>query len=219
MNFAQIAVGLVGMALLAACSSTPEMQEKPSSEFVGLNKVTGTGFNEAWARPNAGLTEYKVIAAGPMTSAGAEVVQPGGTTGSRLNRDWELTQERQDALAASWNKSITQAAEKAGLDSSGNGDKVLRIDAALTRIAPSANFAEAQSAPGRTTVYTEDSGEASVEFRLYDQASGELLAVIRDKRRLGAQVWGRSGTVTAGADARNTLNSWATQLVRRVTGN
>ena len=95
----------------------------------------------------------------------------------------------------------------------------MRIDAALTRIAPSANFAEAQSAPGRTTVYTEDSGEASVEFRLYDQASGELLAVIRDKRRLGAQVWGRSGTVTAGADARNTLNSWATQLVRRVTGN
>ena len=68
-------------------------------------------------------------------------------------------------------------------------------------------------------MYTEDSGEASVEFRLYDQASGELLAVIRDKRSLGAQMWGRSNTVTAGADARNTLNNWSRQLVRRITGN
>ena len=219
MNSAQIIIALTGMTLLAACTSTPEIQDNPSSEFIGLNKVTGTGFNEAWARPGADLGEYKVIAAGRMESAGAEVVQPGGTTGSRLNRAWELTQERQDSLAQSWNKSIVNAAQKAGLDTSGSGDKVLRIDAALTRIAPSANFAEAQNAPGRTTVYTEDSGEASVEFRLYDQASGELLAVIRDKRRLGAQAWGRYSTVTAGADARNTLNNWARQLVQRVTGN
>ena len=219
MTTAQMAFGLIGMALLAACSSTPQLQEKESSEFAGLNKVTGTGFNEAWAKPGAALDQYRIIDARPMASADAEIIQPGSSAISRVQRDWELTQERQDSLAAAWDAAIKGAATNAGLAVASDGEKVLRIDARMTRIAPSADFAQAQSAAGRTTVYTEDSGDASVEFRLVDQRSGELLAVIRDKRTLGSQMWGRSSTVTAGADARNTLNRWARQLVARITGN
>ena len=68
-------------------------------------------------------------------------------------------------------------------------------------------------------MYTEDSGEASIEFKVYDQASGELLAVIRDKSRVGSQMWTRSNSVTASADVRNLFNSWANTLVQRLTGN
>lgn len=219
MTTAKIVFSLIGLALLAACSSTPQLQEKESSQFAGLNKVTGTGFNEVWAKPGAALDEYRIIAASSMTSADAEIIQPGTSSGSRVQRDWELTQARQDSLAAAWDTAITGAATDAGLVIDSNGDNVLRIDARMTRIAPSADFAQAQSTAGRTTVYTENSGEASVEFRLVDQRSGELLAVIRDKRTLGSQTWGRSSTVTAGADTRNTLNRWARQLVARITGN
>ncbi len=219
MTTAQIAFGLIGIALLVACSGTPELQEKESSEFTGLNKVTGTGFNEAWAKPGAALADYRVIAASPMASADAEIVQPGDTAGTRIRHDWEMTPERQDSLAAAWDSAINAAASGAGLTVGSEGDKVLRIDARMTRIAPSADFAQTQSAAVRTTVYTEDSGDASVEFRLVDQGSGELLAVIRDKRSLGSQLWSRSSTVTAGADVRNTLDRWARQLVARITGN
>ena len=154
-----------------------------------------------------------------MASADAEIVQPGDTAGTRIRHDWEMTPERQDSLAAAWDSAINAAASGAGLTVGSEGDKVLRIDARTTRIAPSADFAQTQSAAVRTTVYTEDSGDASVEFRLVDQGSGELLAVIRDKRSLGSQLWSRSSTVTAGADVRNPLDRWARQLVARITGN
>lgn len=219
MRTLRIIFGPVALALITACSSTPEMQDKPSSEFAGLNKVTGSGFSEAWARPDAGLANYRAISASELKSADAEIVQPGQSLGSRISRDWELTPERQQALSDAWATALDNAAGKQGLATDSGGDKVLRIDAAITRIAPSANFAEEQQAAGRSTVYTEDSGEASAEFRLYDQSSGELLAVIRDKRRVGSQVWSRSSTVSASADVRNLLNSWATRLMARITGN
>jgi hypothetical protein len=130
-----------------------------------------------------------------------------------------MTQERQESLAQNWDEVLRSEVDKAGMDATGQGDKVLRIDSEMTRIAPTADFSQAQNAAGRNTIYAESSGEASVEFRLYDQGSGELLAVIRDKRSLGTQTWSRSSTVTASADARHTLRNWAKQLVARISGN
>ena len=130
-----------------------------------------------------------------------------------------MTPERQQTLSRAWDDSMRKAARKRGLDSSGQGEQVLRIDAELTRIAPSANLAETDRAAGRTRVYTENSGDAAVEFRLYDQASGQLLVVIRDQRSIGPDMWGQANTVTASADVRNLLNNWSNTLLSRVTGN
>ena len=212
------ALGLLAAALIvSACTGTPTLEEKPSSEFAGLNKVSGSGFKEAWARPGAGLTNYKVVDITALISANAEIHQP--NTASSKRQDWQLTPARQEALTQGWSTALTNAADKRGLDSSGAGDKVLRIDAQLTHIAPSANLQQEQKSPGRSTVYTEDSGDASIEIRLYDQASNELLVVIRDKRRVGAQIWGRASTVSASADVRNLFNTWSNQLLSRITGN
>jgi hypothetical protein len=212
------ALGLLAAALIvSACTGTPTLEEKPSSEFAGLNKVSSSGFKEAWARPGAGLANYKVVDITPLISANAEIRQP--NTSSIKRKDWQLTPSRQEALARDWSTALTNAADKRGLDSSGAGEKVLRIDAQLTHIAPSANLQQEQKSPGRSTVYTEDSGDASIEIRLYDQASNELLVVIRDKRRVGPQVWGRASTVSASADVRNLFNSWSNQLLSRITEN
>ena len=219
MNKIKYISGLLALVVLAACSSTPVLEETPSSEFQGLNKVSSSGFSEAWARPGANLSGYSSIKATPMKSQDAELVQPGQSIQTRINRDMEITPEVEQQLAETWNNAITNAAADAGLATDGSGDKVLRIDADMTRIAPSADFAAEKSNPGRSTVYTEDSGSASIEFRLYDDASGELLAVVRDKRRVGSQMWARSNTVTASADVRNLYNSWANRLVTRITGN
>jgi hypothetical protein len=212
------ALGLLATALIiTACTGTPTLEEKPSSEFAGLNKVSSSGFKEAWARPGAGLANYKVVHISALVSANADIRQP--TASSRARHDWELTPARQEILAQGWSTALINAVDKRGLDSSGAGDKVLRIDAQLTQIAPSANLQQEQKSPGRSTVYTEDSGDASIEIRLYDQASNELLVVIRDKRRVGAQLWGRASTVSASADVRNLFNSWSNQLLSRITGN
>lgn len=209
--------GVVLALLITACTGTPTLEEKPSSEFPGLNKVSHSGFREAWARPGANLPGYRSILISTLRSDRAQVIQPASS--SRIRRDWEMTPERQQTLSRAWDDSMRKAARKRGLDSSGQGEQVLRIDAELTRIAPSANLAETDRAAGRTRVYTENSGDAAVEFRLYDQASGQLLVVIRDQRSIGPDMWGQANTVTASADVRNLLNNWSNTLLSRVTGN
>ena len=67
--------------------------------------------------------------------------------------------------------------------------------------------------------YTEGSGEASLETRLYDQAATRLLVAIGDRRRIGAQIWANASTQLASANMRNLLNTWANQLLLRITGN
>mgnify|MGYP001823689101 CR=1 FL=1 len=58
------------------------------------------------------------------------------------------------------------------------------------------------------------SGAFDFEFRLYDAQSGELLAVIRDRRTIGSLQWTRA----AGVDIVNLFNSWAALLHTRVSG-
>lgn len=207
----------LGLALLlTACTPTPVLEEQPSSRYPGLNVVSGSGFKEAWARPGAGLKDYDSVVASPLESADAEIRQPPSSATGR--QDWQLTPESEQALAEMWDNAISKAASERGLRAGSEGTSVLRIDASLTRIAPSANRQQEQKTPGRSTVYTEDAGEAAIEIRLYDHESGELLVVIHDKRRIGVQSWGRASSVTASADARNLFNRWANQLLSRITG-
>lgn len=217
MTTSRLFLSLALSLIVSACTGTPTLEEKPSSEFVGLNKVSSSGFKEAWARPGAKLSSFSSVQVSTLESANAQIVQP--DTARRISQQWELTPERQQALDNDWQNAMRSAAREQGLATGEGGDKTLRVDAVITRIAPSANLQQEQNSPGRTTVYTEDSGDASIEFKLYDAASNELLAVIRDNRRVGNQMWGRSNTVTASADVRRLFNSWANQLLSRISGN
>lgn len=200
--------------LISACAGEPTLDTEPSSEFPGLFAVSNSGFREAWASPDANLTAYRVIEIGELDSASAEVVQPASS--SRIRREWVLTPERQAALARVWREAMTGAAERAGLDAHGAGDQVLVIKSRLTRIAPRTDVEQVQQTPGVTRVYTEDSGEAAIQIRLYDGATGRLLVVIRDKRRIGPRMWGLTSTVSVAADVRSLFNTWSNQLLSRV---
>lgn len=210
--------GLASAALalvVSACSVSPALEEQTSTDYPGLHVVSNSGFREAWARPDANLSRYRVIEIGTLGSADAKIIQP--SSSSRIRRDWQLTPEREAALARTWHEAMAGAADKAGLDSGGEGEQVLGITASLTQIAPSADLQQFEQATGPNRVYTEDSGEAAIEMRLYDQASGQLLVVIKDKRRVGPRMWGLASTVSASADVRNLFNSWSNQLLSRVT--
>lgn len=218
MNKLHITLGFLAAAIITtACTGTPTLEQEPSAEFAGLNKVSNSGFREAWARPDAGLAQYKVIQVSSLLSANAEIRQP--SSSKRIRKDWELTPARQQALTRGWSDAMIAAADKHGINIGGDGEKILRVDAEITRIAPSADLEQAQTSPGITRVYTEDSGEASIEIRLYDQGSNTLLVVIRDRRRIGPQMWANASTQLASANMRNLLNTWSNQLLLRITGN
>ncbi|MEH6633906.1 MAG: DUF3313 family protein [Halioglobus sp.] len=213
----QQALGFISLSIiLTACTGTPTLEEKPSSEFAGLNEVSSSGFKEAWARPGADLQHYKVILISDLVSSDAEIRQPAA---SKLTRqDWVLTPARQQALSQDWSRAMSTAADERDISSTGEGEQVLRVDAQITRIAPNSDPQQAQSAPGYTRVYSEDSGEASIEIKLYDQTSNELLAVIRDNRRVGNRMWRLTSTVSASADVRMLFDSWSNRLLSRISG-
>jgi hypothetical protein len=94
------------------------------------------------------------------------------------------------------------------------GEKVLRISAEMTRVRPRARSATAPAPAGVPTGVRGDLAEITIEIRLYDQASGDLLSVIRDSRDVPVIQWTQSN----GMNMVNLFGSWSALLQARVSG-
>jgi hypothetical protein len=205
--------GWLLLALFVAGCATPTLDEGTAPEFAGegLAAVRNSGFAEAYALPGANLPGYGTIDFSPMSLADLEVTQ---TTMSGTTRgQWLVTPEREAGLQQTWSEATARAFRDYPRAEPGQG--TLRVDAALTRVAPGRTASTATSASGAAVHGTSDIVEVSAEFRLVDAASGQLLAVIRDRRAISSLQWTRA----AGIDSVNLFNSWAALLHTRVSGN
>lgn len=208
-----VRAGWLLLALFMAGCASPTLEEGAAPEFTGegLSPVRNSGFAEAYALPGANLPAYGIMDFSPMSVAGLEVTQ---TTMSGTTRgQWAVTPEREAGLQQTWADATARAFRDYPRADPGQG--TLRIDAALTRVAPGRTASTATSASGAMVQGTSDIVEISAEFRLLDAASGQLLAVIRDRRAISSLQWTRA----AGIDSVNLFNSWAALLHTRVSGN
>lgn len=205
---------MVGILLLAlaGCTQTPTIKEEPSGEFAaqGLHKVSASGFREAFARPGAGLSEYRAVDIETLDVAGVEIPQT--AVAGTLRRDWQMTPERASALQARWADAMRQAFGDYSFD--GSGEQVLRITARMTRVAPGRPSATTIGAGVQPMRALQDVVEVFMEFRLYDKTSGNLLAVLRDSRTMIGQAMSR----TAPVGIQTMFGSWAALLHTRVSG-
>lgn len=199
------------LTLLAACS-TPEVEPEAASEFAaaGLHRVTGTGFESAYVLPQANLPAYGEVVFEPFDASGVEVSNTAlsGTT----RRDWQVNAESEEALVAAWRRATEHAF--ADYPRAGEADKRLRVTAALTRLSPGRAVNTASATAGSSLTVNRDVVNVSIEIRLLDDQSGQLLALVRDRQSVGAAQWSRA----AGADMTNLFNSWAALLHTRVSG-
>jgi hypothetical protein len=205
--------GWLLLAFFVAGCASPTLEEGAAPEFAseGLAAVRNSGFAEAYVLPGANLPGYGIIDFSPMSVAGLEVTQ---TTMSGTTRgQWLMTPEREAGLQQTWSDATARAFRDYPRADPGQG--TVRIDAALTRVAPGRTASTATSASGAMVQGTSDIVEVSAEFRLVDAASGQLLAVIRDRRAISSLQWTRA----AGIDSVNLFNSWAALLHTRVSGN
>jgi hypothetical protein len=198
------------LGLVGACS-TPTMEGQASAEFAPavLYPVTGTGFTQAFVARDAQLASYRALDITPLDVSEVDIPQTlvmGTTKG-----DWLLTPERQRAMQKAWAGAMDKAFAAYKLAGQGAGE--LRIAAKITRIAP--------GRPTSTTIGGEmlsassrDVVEVFVEFRLYQQDSGALLAVIRDSRTMTAVAMSR----TASIGLEIMFQSWAALLHTRISG-
>lgn len=84
----------------------------------------------------------------------------------------------------------------------------------MTRLSPGRSTNTSAVAAGSGASMNREVVNVSVEFRLHDADSGQLLAVIRDRQTIGSLQWTRA----AGADMANLFNSWAALLHTRISG-
>jgi hypothetical protein len=196
--------------LLAACS-TPTFKDTPSGEFgdQGLYPVKSTGFDEVHARRDAALEDYRTV---NIESLNLEDVRFTTTTmPGTVRRDWTITPEREQVMTEVWAGSMDRAFSE--YQRAEEGEQVLRISAALTQIWPRSR-SMAGSPAGVPGAVSGDLVNVSIEIRLHDQASGDLLAVIRDSRDAPLIQW----TQANGRNMVSLFNSWAGLLHARVAG-
>jgi len=204
------------LSLVAACSSTPEVQTGDGAEVIGdnLHRVDNSKADVAYIDPDADFSKYTKVMIRPLGVNKIEVIQPSKTGTSMSRRDWELTdadkQMLQDTFHSAMLKNLQDKGDFPLVDEP--GDDVLEIVAMITAIAPSAAKDDGRSrAMGRSYVITDGSGAIAVAVAFGDSETGEVLALIKDSRSSSSH-WGLNNSVTNKADVQRMFNSWAMQI-------
>ncbi len=202
---------LILLASLCACGS-PSFKKDATGEFAdrGLYRVAATGFDEVHARPDANLPGYSAVNIEPLTLENTRITTTGAS--GALGRDWQMTPARETQLRSDWAAAMNQAFS--GYQQAEDGGKVLRITSELTRVHQGRTSFSATAGAGAPAIGSTDSADIHIEIRLHDQASGELLAVVRDMRTVPAPQWSRAG----GIGMINLFRNWAALLHTRVSG-
>ncbi|MEL7045067.1 MAG: DUF3313 family protein, partial [Pseudomonadota bacterium] len=145
-----------------------------------------------------------------------EVIQPSTTSSvaNRFNRDWELNDRdrtgRQNAFREAVEKAISDDGTFALVEE--GGENVLRVEAMITQIAPTAPKDDVQSRGTRSTIITEGAGSLSVAMMLVDGDSGEVLDIIKDTRSGQNNMNTINNSVTNMAEVRRHFRTWGMQL-------
>jgi Protein of unknown function (DUF3313) len=213
------------VTLVAACSSTPEVQTGDDAEVIGgnLHRVDGSRADMAYIDPAADFSKYSKVIIRPLGVDNIEVIQPDSTTSAVNRRDWELTDQDKQMLQDTFLGAMQKHLEDKGDFPLVNepGDDVLEIGAMITAIAPSAAKDDGRSrATGRSYVITEGAGAIAVAVAFGDSETGEVLALVKDSRSTTSH-WGINNSVTNKADVQRMFNSWAMQInssLGKITG-
>ena len=199
------------LGLLGACAE-PSLKDQPAAEFGSANlyPVRSSGFASAYVRRDADLPSYRILDIAPLDVTNVDI--PTTIVMGTLRRDWQMTPERQAGLRQSWAESMDRAFRTYQRGTAGDG--VLRITAALLKIAPGRPTATTIGGELQPMGSSQDVVEIWAEFRLYDVADGSLLGVIRDNRTITSLAMSRTAPVTMA----RLFGSWAALLHTRVSG-
>ncbi|QFU75683.1 DUF3313 family protein [Halioglobus maricola] len=214
MSFSRMIIQLsalsLALAVLPACT-TPTISEEVATEFAaeGLVVIKNSGFDEAYVLPGAGLPEYSEVDFDPLDVSRLEVTQT--AVAGTVRSQWQMTPERERHLLESWQGAAARAFDDYPRAGARAG---LIVEAALLQVAPGRGVSSETAASGSPIYGTSDVVDISVEFRLLDADTGQLLGVVRDRRTVASLQWGRA----AGTDLAGLFNAWAGLLHTRVSG-
>jgi hypothetical protein len=207
---------LAGCILVGACQGTPEVQTGEDAEVIGnnLHRVDNSRAAKSYVNPDVDFSQYNQVLLPPLVLNDVTIIQPTRSNGRPGNTRWELTEDDKAMLQEAFRKAMTQKISEndgyAVVTSPGRG--VIAVIAKLLTLAPSAAKDDMSSrATGRSRVFTEGAGTATIEIAFVDAQSGEVLAVAVDGKS-GQSTWGINNSVTNRADIQRMFNAWAAQI-------
>ncbi|MDQ1303775.1 MAG: hypothetical protein QG595_1758 [Pseudomonadota bacterium] len=200
-----VATLLCALLVLAGCA-TPRGD---TTEWDGLVRTPGTGFNAVFVKPDAEIPGYRNILLKPVQVHFARNWEP--------NRGGRSTLGRLDAadIAAIQTNLATMAEEIFREELAAGGYQLVAEPGPDTFIVIPAIVDLYITAPdtmaaGRTRTYTANSGRMTLVLELRDSITGEILARAVDARSArGTGTMTITNRVTNTADARRAIRAWA----------
>lgn len=207
---------------LLSCSPAVPVIDTEGETYDGLVPVRDSGMKDAWVKPDINISSYTKIILVPAELQ-FRAVRPVPATGPARSTAREfpigpadqyrlvelVTEVFRDELAKSRTLALTSAP----------GPEVLMVRIQLLDIV--SKFPP--EGPGRTELYLDEVGAATLVLELKDSMSGETLARAVDRRAAerpdgleGPGSLARTSSVTAWSEVRRVARRWARAVTKRL---
>lgn len=200
-------------SLLSGCSMTKphEKEAARKADQAGLNAVEKSRFDGTFVAPNARFGQYKTLLVEQLDLSDVKIRKQ--TTDKIRDTPWELSDADRRYYQERYSEALMSnlIADGRFATSLQPGSDVLRIKAKVLEIAPLASKDDSKGRPTMMKVYSEGMGTMTLELTLVDSVSGNLLAIITDRRDLG-RIWEENNRVTNNIQIRLAFNQWLRNL-------
>ena len=205
---------LLGITLLLGACAEPALRAgngELSAE--GLQRLSGTAFDEVWARPGVDLRQFQALALEQVNVAFREAehgVRERPSLPRTRQTEFEISEQERDRIEQRFQRRLAEAlgASEAFRFSSEAAPGALLMRATLTdyvsRVPP-------ETVAGRSQVWVSSVGEATLVVELWDPQRGELLVRAIDHQKMepaGSRLI-RGDSVTSVAEVDRQMQRWA----------
>ncbi|QEY14451.1 DUF3313 family protein [Cellvibrio sp. KY-YJ-3] len=203
-----LATGVIG-----GCSMTKPHEKDAAlkADQAGLSAVEDSRFDGTFVAPNAQFAQYSKLLVEQLDLSEVKIRKQ--STDKINDTPWELS----DADRRYYQERYTEAlmtnliVDGRFATSLQTGADVLQVKAKVLEIAPLASKDDSKGRPTMMKVYSEGMGTMTLELTLVDSVSGDVLAIITDRRDLG-RIWEENNRVTNNVQIRLAFNQWLRNL-------
>jgi hypothetical protein len=203
-----LATGVIG-----GCSMTKPHEKDAAlkADQAGLSAVEDSRFDGTFVAPNAQFAQYRKLLVEQLDLSEVKIRKQ--STDKINDTPWELS----DADRRYYQERYTEAlmtnliVDGRFATSLQTGADVLQVKAKVLEIAPLASKDDSKGRPTMMKVYSEGMGTMTLELTLVDSVSGDVLAIITDRRDLG-RIWEENNRVTNNVQIRLAFNQWLRNL-------
>ena len=211
---------LAACVALGACAAPYPVVDADAPAYDGLGPVRDSGLREAWVRPAIDLSRYEQMVLLPIEVQFRAVRPAAGTTlGRSQDREFPISPADQQRLVDLVTEVFREELAKSRhlTLTTEPGPDVLLVRTSLldivSRVPP--------EVPGRSEIFLDEVGAATLVLELQDSQSGETLARAVDRRAAdpvddtGTNV-SRVTSVQAWTEVRRVARRWASTVTQRL---